>query len=79
MNASALRHFRRPIAHTSEVQPEFWWLNLWERDHLEDLRVGGRIILKWMSNRVGNGSICLRSGTSDGADLVNRVMYLRLQ
>jgi hypothetical protein len=24
----------------------FWWGNLKERDHLEDLRVDGRIILK---------------------------------
>ena len=25
----------------------FLWLNLRERDHLEDLGIGGRIILKW--------------------------------
>jgi hypothetical protein len=25
----------------------FWWGNLIERDHLEDIDVDGRIILKW--------------------------------
>jgi len=26
----------------------FWWGNLRERDHLEDARVDGRIILRWI-------------------------------
>jgi len=29
-----------------EVCTEFWWGNLWERDHLEDPGVDGRIILR---------------------------------
>jgi hypothetical protein len=29
-----------------EVYTGFWWGNLRERDHLEDLDVDGRIILK---------------------------------
>ena len=30
-----------------EVHAEFWWGNLRETDHLEDLGVDVRIILKW--------------------------------
>ena len=26
----------------------FWWGNLKERDHSEDLEIGERVILKWM-------------------------------
>jgi hypothetical protein len=32
----------------SEVYTVFWWGNLGERDHLEDPRVDGRIILRWI-------------------------------
>jgi hypothetical protein len=31
-----------------EVDAALWWGNLEERDHLEDLGIDGRIILKWM-------------------------------
>jgi len=30
-----------------EVFTEFWWGNLREVDHLEELDVDGRIILRW--------------------------------
>jgi hypothetical protein len=33
---------------TGEVHTGFWWRDLRERDHLEDLGVDGRIILKWI-------------------------------
>jgi hypothetical protein len=31
-----------------EAYTEFWWRNLRERDHLGELSVDGRIILKWI-------------------------------
>ena len=31
-----------------EVPTEFWWGNLREGGHLEDLGVDGRIILNWI-------------------------------
>ena len=30
------------------MHTEFWWGNLKERDHLEDISVDGRVILKWV-------------------------------
>jgi hypothetical protein len=33
---------------TGEVHKRFWWEYLTEGDHLEDLGVDGRIILKWI-------------------------------
>jgi len=30
------------------VYTEFWWGNLRERDHLENLSADGRIILRWI-------------------------------
>ena len=32
---------------TGEVHTAVWWGDFRGRDHLEDLGVGGRIILKW--------------------------------
>jgi hypothetical protein len=31
-----------------EMCTEFWWGNLKERDHLEELGVEGKIILRWL-------------------------------
>jgi len=31
-----------------EVHTGFWWGNLKERDHLEDLGIDRRIILQWI-------------------------------
>jgi hypothetical protein len=33
---------------TGEVYTEFWWGNLREGDHLEDLGVDDRIRLRWL-------------------------------
>jgi hypothetical protein len=34
-----------------EVYSGFWWGNLRERDHLGELGVDGRVILKWIFRR----------------------------
>jgi hypothetical protein len=31
-----------------EMHAGFWWQNLMERDHLEDIGIDGKIILKWV-------------------------------
>jgi hypothetical protein len=31
----------------------YWWESQKERDHKEDLDVGGRIILKWILDKMG--------------------------
>jgi len=31
-----------------EVQTWFWWVNLWERGHLVDPGLDGRVILNWI-------------------------------
>jgi len=33
---------------TAAVRTGFWWGDLRERDHMEDLGLDGRIILKWI-------------------------------
>jgi hypothetical protein len=50
-----------------EVYTGFWWQNLWERDHLEDPGIDGRIILRWIFRKwdvtAWTGSIWLRIRT----------------
>ena len=48
----------------------FWWGNLWERDHLKDPGIYGRIILRWIFMKwdvgVWTESNWLRIGTGGG-------------
>jgi hypothetical protein len=51
------------------VHVEFWWGNLKERDHFEDLGLNGRIILKWTFQKyfgVWTGFMWLRGETDGG-------------
>jgi len=53
-----------------EVSTGLWMENLRDRDHLEDLGVDGRIILRWILRKwdvgVWIGSSWLRIGTGGG-------------
>ena len=48
----------------------FWWVNLSERDHLEELSIDERIILKWIfknwDENGWTGFMWFRIGTGDG-------------
>jgi hypothetical protein len=55
---------------TRELHKGFWWGDLMERDHLQDLGVDGSIISNWIFKKwyieAWSGLICLRIGTDDG-------------
>jgi hypothetical protein len=61
---------KRPKLRRRGMHIGFWWESQEERNHLEDLDIGGRIILKWILERqdevVWTGLIWLRIGSSGG-------------
>jgi hypothetical protein len=68
------------VSHVAErrVHTGFWWGNVWERIHMEDLGLDGSIILNGPSRsgtEAWTGLIWLRMGVGDGVFYV--VMNLR--
>jgi hypothetical protein len=53
-----------------EVYTGFWWVNVRERDHLEDPGIGGTVILRWIFRKwdgeACTGAIWLMIGTGGG-------------
>jgi hypothetical protein len=48
----------RHVAHMGrgELYTAFWWGNLWERDHLKDRGINGRILLRWIFRKCDVGA-----------------------
>jgi hypothetical protein len=63
-----------------EVYTGFWWGDLMEREHVEDLGVVGMIILKWIFKKWDRGIdwIVLAQDTDRCRALVNAVTNLQV-
>jgi hypothetical protein len=75
-----VRKFCPALYLNGEVRTGFCWGDLRERDHLEDLSVDGRIILKWIlrSEMRGMDWIDLAQDRDRWRALVNAVINLRV-
>ena len=55
------------VCETDEVHIGFWWRDMSESDHLDDLSLGGRMLLKWIFEKwdgeAWTGLVWLRIGT----------------
>jgi len=64
-----------------EVCSGVWWGNLWERDHLEDTGVDGRLLLRWNFRKWRYGGVDwieMAQVRDRWLALVNAVMNLRV-
>jgi hypothetical protein len=61
-------HIRR----SREIHTEFWLGDLRERDHLEDLGIDGRIILKWILQKYDRSILTgyIKRGTETSGGLL---------
>ena len=61
-----------------EVHTGFWWYNLRERDHLENLDVDGRLICKWIFRKWNGGMDWIRVDQDKDRwwSFVNAVRYI---
>jgi len=69
------------VGRTGEVHTGFWSEDMMERDHLEDLDVDGRMILKWIFNKWNGGGkdwIALTPDRERWRALANAIMNLRV-
>jgi hypothetical protein len=55
----------------------FWWGNLWERNHLEDPGIVGRMILRWILRKWDGDMIDMAQDRGWWQALVNTVMNFR--
>jgi hypothetical protein len=70
------RRWARYVADIGEMPTRFWWENQKEREHQEDLDVGGRIIIKWTLEKL-DGVIGLQD-MGPAQALLNTAMNLRV-
>jgi hypothetical protein len=64
------------VCERGEVHTVFWWGSLREGDHLEDIGVDGRIILKWILEK-WDGGIDWIDLAQDRIRWLNAVMNVR--
>jgi hypothetical protein len=65
------------------MHTKFWLKNLKEGDHIEDLGIDGRVILKWILAKLGGGKkgvdwMHLTQDRDQRQVLVNMVMKLKV-
>jgi hypothetical protein len=63
---------------TGQAHSRFWWGNLSERDHLENLGLAGKVILKWIFKKRGGDLDWIDLDMDGWWAVVNAVMNLQV-